>query len=469
MTVRKSVKASMTGLERVKQAAQRKGWTKTVTPAWWETANASQGTLKRFWRRIPIETETFQAICQAVGVDWEDVIEAEGSEMTTASASTAGLYEDDAWVGRQPLTEQLIAQLKGSTRILAIAGITGIGKSALAAHLALNLQATFPEIIKLNFDCQDKSDFVSVAVRLFSHWSITLDPEATQKSEQFLSHLVNQIRSQNCLVIIDSLENLLHGDETTGWSNFRDPNWLKFFQQLLSAEDCLSRIILTSQDLPSELAEFGNRYPNFWHCQPLQGLDAEEQLELFEKSGLTFAANTLEHTYLKRIGAAYEGHPLALRVIIGEIINSTFAGNVRTYWNMYGQEIEEIEKVQKHPEIESAEDSLKLDRYTRNLRRFVKQRLDKTFQRLQAEVNHAYLLLCLGAVYRRGVPESFWRKTLQALGLSEDQQVAALDALCDRYLLEQELSQNYVLLRQHNLVRSVALSHLKMMQPQDQS
>lgn len=47
-----SVRASKQGLEIVNRARRKKGWTKTVTPEWWQKANTTQATLKRFWRRL---------------------------------------------------------------------------------------------------------------------------------------------------------------------------------------------------------------------------------------------------------------------------------------------------------------------------------------------------------------------------------------------------------------------------------
>lgn len=150
------------------------------------------------------------------------------------------------------------------------------------------------------------------------------------------------------------------------------------------------------------------RYPNFWHCQSLSGFTEVEQLEFFQKNGLDVSTESPAKTYLERIGAAYEGHPLALRAIAGEIINHPFNGNVIAYWKQYGHEIEEIEQIKQQAEIESTGDRLKLDRYTLSLQRAVQQRIEKTFDRLTKDVPDAYLLLCFGSVYRRAVPESFY-------------------------------------------------------------
>ena len=119
---------------------------------------------------------------------------------------------------------------------------------------------------------------------------------------------------------------------------------------LFSADSCQGRIIITSQDLPKQVEDAANRYQNFLHCQPLIGLEEKERLELFEKTGLEIDTDSPNKAYLERIGTAYEGHPLALRVIAGEIGSRPFYGNVVAYWNRHGSEIEEVEKA-----IEEAE------------------------------------------------------------------------------------------------------------------
>jgi hypothetical protein len=68
-----SLRATAAGLACVDQARRRKGWTKTWTSVWWESAYTSQATLRRFWRGLAIQREPFIAICEAVGVNWETI------------------------------------------------------------------------------------------------------------------------------------------------------------------------------------------------------------------------------------------------------------------------------------------------------------------------------------------------------------------------------------------------------------
>jgi hypothetical protein len=154
-------------------------------------------------------------------------------------------------------------------------------------------------------------------------------------------------------------------------------------------------------------------------------------------------------------------------VIAGEIGNKPFFGNAIAYWNKYRNEIEEVEKAieeaKTHGVTASGDDPWMLHRYSRQLRINVRARLEKTFKRLQKDVRNAYLLICEASVYRCPVSEGFWLSHLEDWDCNEEQQEIALDALRDRYLVEEVVDGDRVLLRQHNLIRSLALEHLQQL------
>jgi tetratricopeptide (TPR) repeat protein len=247
-------------------------------------------------------------------------------------------------------------------------------------------------------------------------------------------------------VQMDSLEVLLRGqgDDDIARNEFEDELWSVFFNGFLAGQDCQSRLILTSQDLPTQ---FGSRYKNFWAEEPLKGLNEAEQFELFQKlfqrKKKEIEPESEAAGYLKRMGNAYEGHPLVIEVIAGEIL--AFNGNVMVYWQRYRQEFEAIEPVIGHqkPQLK------------------VKDRVRKSLKRLAHDVPNAYTLLCRSSVYRRLAPESFW---LAMLGnLTEEEKAFALGILQLRYLAFDEgiTSTGQFLLRQHNLIRSVAYELLR--------
>jgi hypothetical protein len=88
---------------------------------------------------------------------------------------------------------------------------------------------------------------------------------------------------------------------------------------------------------------------------------------------------------------------------------------------------------------------------------------------LKEDFYYSYVLLCEASIYRLAVQEDFWLSHLEDWDCDEDKQLAAMDVLRDRYLVEEEVTDNDLLLRQHNLIRSVALVHLKNLTTRKQS
>ena len=384
---------------------------------------------------------------------------------------------DDSWVGRDRLIQDLSDRIRGNSRLLILVGITGIGKTALGERLAVEISDWFDNdwshYHQENFDDeQQTSDFASVAARWLEKWGTLVTPDDRKDAQRLLTRLIKHLRENRYLIQMDSLENILQGNEEEGWSDFKDEWWLKFFDSYLKLDSCDSFFILTSQDLPGQIEEVGTRSQNFWYCQPLSGLEKPEQIALFEKTELYISSDAVSRTYLERIGSAYEGHPLALRVIAGEIKNKPFEGNVLAYWNKYGNEVEEVERAIAEAQAGvsvGADDKWQLDRFTNTLRRNVRSRLSKTFTRLKKDARWAYILLCEASVYRCPVPEDFWLSHLEDWDQNEKDQKLALEMLRERYLVEELIEDNQCLLRQHNLIRSVSLEQLKSLDVDEKS
>ena len=389
---------------------------------------------------------------------------------------------DDAWVGRAQLVTELNQKLRGSCRLLLILGLTGIGKTALAEKLAVELQDWFGRdwknrLRRANFDNEDKAtDFATVAAGWLEEWKEKLSPEE-KRPELLLYRLAKYLRENQVLVLIDSLERLLTGNQAEGWGDFADEWWKKFFLTILSAESCKSRLIITSQDLPLQLVN--SLYTNFWYRQILYGLTESEQVALFEKTGLDVSEDSPDRSLLLRIAKAYKGHPLVLRVIIGEILNEPFNGDVQAYWNddreNTSQKIEEVEIALAEAEqgnILGEKDEWKLHKLTREVREQVnKQRLQIAFNRLARDVKDAYILICAASVYRAPEKEDYWLKhlfhwlkRLEQQECSKDRLIKAIEELDNRFLVEVSFNHNKKrVLGQHNLIRSVAIEHRKQL------
>lgn len=148
-----SLSASESGRARIDQARRKKGWTKDA-PAWIDRANEllkstsdsiSRSRLQRFWKGDRIRQAGFVAICQAVGIDdWETIADftnvplASSKSLPQAGFST---YNPQTFAGRDAETAHLTALLSDDRRMIAIAGMTGIGKTALAERVVANLMS----------------------------------------------------------------------------------------------------------------------------------------------------------------------------------------------------------------------------------------------------------------------------------------------------------------------------------------
>lgn len=473
-----SLPASKFGLEIIDRARKNKGWNKD-SPIWIDSANellkdtlngsVSRSTLQRFWRKKAVRQENFEAICKAVGIkNWEEIVDRTPTQQPR-SYMDFSVY-DDAWVGRESLIQQLSDRLQSSCRVLLLVGITGIGKTALAEKLVEELRGDWTEL-RDNFEAEKKAlDFASVALQWLEKWRETV-PKEERKPEQLLQRLVKRLRENRYLILIDSLEYLLTGNEEDGWGDFADEWWGKFFVSLLAESSCQSRFILTSQDLPTKFEAECDHYKNFWYCQLLKGLEVPEQVALFQKAELDGDLE-LPNSPLRVIGEVYDGHPLALRTIAGEI-NGSYGGKVRAYWkdnSRYIEEVKEaIDEARNQGIVQGDEDRWQLASYTKVLRWKVKERIEKTCERLKHDVYDAYFLLCTASVYRCEVQKSWWMSHLEYRGYSNEQQKSAIQTLRERYLVEDGGidDEDERLVGQHNLIRSVAISHRLKLFPEN--
>lgn len=428
-------------------------------------------TFTDFYNGEGKERETAETYCDVLDIpnwreDWDKIFEIAPERITDWS-----VY-DDRWVGRKKLVSELTKKIRNNCRLLLLLGITGIGKTALAEKVADDVQSRFGKILRVNFDSDDHPrDFVGVASRWLEELGESLLIEDRQPMA-ILKRLVNQLREESILVLVDSLEALLTENED-GWGDFEDEWWTKFFEDFLALEASQSALIVTSQDLPTKIQGLASRYPNTHHHEILDGLLEDEQVILFEKVGLDVSLESEDRPILMRIGAIYHGHPLMLRVLSGEIVES-FASNARAFWGNVGEEIELVEQHLAEAEaganLESADDDWKLHKLTRRIwMKVYRRRLDEVFKRLKRQNADAYLLICVAAIYRRPVQESGWLLQLDSYiqrlrdeVYSKEQQIQVLEDLFGRFLVESSINHNNRrLLGMHNLIRSVALEHRK--------
>ncbi len=458
------------GIAALAALSEAKGWN-AQDPRWCQAAEGiSASTLKRVRSgKGGASLHSIRAVCRAVGMS-----DAEIDRYTVGppydppeSDPSDEDEDDDRWVGRQEIWQSLCRSIEHGTRSIAIAGMTGIGKTALAERLLRQYQDRFESAIYLKLEAQDPNalSFLSIASHIFAQDKPILPAERRNDSE-FLSDFVAFLRDRKFLLLFDALEVVLAGNPKEGWNEFRDPLWAEFFARWFALPGSATQIVITTQDLPGQLMAIADRTPHAWSHIALNGFTPAERREFWAKSGLEIP-DDLARSYLDRIGNAFEGHPLALTLIAHEIAETPFFGNIAAYWSRCGRDIEEIEAVQQESDRYGPRDRANLAYSTQRLRKALRYQIERVFRRLYGDFPDAYILLCFGAVFRHATEEELWIGLLVERGYDEEDARLALDVLHDRYLVEAAPDGNAACLklRLHNLIRSVALKHLRSMPP----
>lgn len=432
-----------------------------------QAAGVSKDTASRFLKMKSVDRGNFCQLCTCLSLDplWIStplVHQFPQPSCPNDSVVELGLALDDSevrWVGRYELVNSLIEQLQDQCRVLVLLGMTGIGKTSLALKLQQDLHQQFLSTESVGFDT-DKPSFDQVLFQILGkNESSGTD---TKSSCASIEELVIYLQQSPTLVILDMLESVIEVGEDNQIT-YTDMRFDYFLSLVTQVQHFKSRIIITSQDRIPTLKN--GRYNSHILLQPLTGLTQSEAIELFQQWNLK-PRYEQEENYLKRIYEAYEGHPLALRVIAGEMSSSPYQGNITAYWQELGVEVERVEVMKGEPEVMGRYDQPRIDRYSVNLADLVKTRIEHTVHRLYKQNPLACLMLCQGAVYRRAVEKLAWLLMIQDYTADVEEANWAFQMLQRRFLLEPEVKggrQGQVVYRIHSLVRRVALDNLEAM------
>jgi hypothetical protein len=312
------VRASQRGLEIVNKARKRKGWTKTMTVAWWQGALTSQATLKRFWRQQPIEEDTFTRICQMVGITvWQDIIANTLEKDIDVNNQDWGEIPDiSGFYGRSTeiasLEKYIIAD---SCRVVALLGIGGIGKTYLAATFVDSIQDKFNYVFWRSLSCLPTLEqlLIDILERLGVETSDAISP---------LTQFLNILREKSCLLVLDDFNCVLQSGDYKGNYLSGYEAYGEIIKELggVSSKSCL---LLVSREKPKEIsAKEGKKSPI--RSLQLTGLQFAEAKAILQDKDLT------DDNYWEELVKLYRGNPFALQ-IVSSIIQELFNGSVREY------------------------------------------------------------------------------------------------------------------------------------------
>jgi hypothetical protein len=221
-----------------------------------------------------------------------------------------------AFYGRNEELAKLEQWISGDRcHLLAICGMGGIGKTALAVKLVERVQDQFDYLIWRSLRGAQPTAQLLADLLQFLH----TDPQTGCT----ISDVIEILRQKRCLVVLDDFEATLQDGELVGAYRQGCEGYAEFLQRV-GAERHQSSVIMIGREQPKEISmnQGDDQLIRYYKVNGLQRLGA---FELLKARGFTGSENGLE-----ALVQQYRGNPSALRIVAGTI-QELFNGNVSEF------------------------------------------------------------------------------------------------------------------------------------------
>ncbi|MBE9184820.1 ATPase [Microcoleus sp. LEGE 07076] len=209
--------------------------------------------------------------------------------------------------------------LQERCRLVAILGISGIGKTDLALHILPLIQHQFDYVIWRSLGASPTLETtLKNLIKFLSNLSETELPVST---DELLSLLMEKLRSHRCLIILDDVQTILSSRQIAGNYRHEYDNYSTLFKRI--GETCHnSCLIINSWEPPREIVALTRENARV-RTLLLDGLDAAAG-ELLREKGL------LDEQQWETLINTYRGNPLWLK-IVAAMIQELFSGRVAQF------------------------------------------------------------------------------------------------------------------------------------------
>lgn len=345
-----SIKASSRGLVKIRQAIAIKGWkissdrplieaSKILEPNqfWHELGPYAYGCSRQTWERflqgIAIRDRSFQAFCQVLGVDLDDVSQAncylkedwgEAPEVPTFYGRHQELKILEQWIINEGCNIVSIVGFAGIGKTRLVKG--GIGKTDLSLQLTNKIRGEFEYLIWRRLLNAPPADILLRELIEFIGGDRQIELASTTNG--LITQLLDYLKQRRCLLVLDNVESILRSRDRAGKYRSGYEGYGYLFRRIGESahQSCL---LLNTRVKPRELEEMENL--RSVRSLELKGLDLDSGRKIFTDIGRAYNTNLIgTDADWENLISFYDGNPLALEVTARQIVKQ-FEGNLSEF------------------------------------------------------------------------------------------------------------------------------------------
>jgi hypothetical protein len=270
--------------------------------------------------------------CQELSLNWQSTASEKvvAENITNCRQDWGEAIDVSVFYDRTAELTQLEQWLLEECRLVAILGMGGIGKTALAVKFAQQMQHQFDYLIWRSL--RNAPPVKDVLAELIQFLSDRQETDLPNRVGDRIARLLKYLCSSRCLIVLDNAEAILRsgdcksGDSFASRAGYYHEGYEEYGDLLKCVGETLhsSCLILTSREKPKEIASLEGATLPVRSLQ-LGSLQQQAGQAILKAKGLLAFENDLQ-----LLVARYVGNPLALK-IVATTLHDVFNGSISEF------------------------------------------------------------------------------------------------------------------------------------------